>query len=484
MKILTGKRIKEADRYTIENEPINSINLMERASKVIAQWIYRHTKKEYPLFFLIGKGNNGGDGLAVARMLQNIGYDCSYYCPFNPQSLSEECKINLKRLPKEVKQIKIGDIDKKAIIIDALLGTGIKGTVEESLAGVITQINNLPNKVISIDIPSGMQTEFNNADAVIIEADITLTLEFPKLSMLLPGTGNYCGEIEVLPIGLSREYIKEASSRYYYITESYIRSILKKRDKFDHKGTYGHALLVCGSRGMAGAAVLATSAALRSGCGLVTTHIPENERYAINTACPSAITSLDIDDYFSEPPINMDQYSAVGVGCGLGQEVTTVEALRSLLNKTKRPVVMDADALNIMASHYKIRQYVPKNSILTPHPGELKRLIGEWDDEQQKLELISRLSHNLKSIIIVKGAHTLIHHPNGICFFNPTGNSGMAKGGSGDILTGYITGLLARGYPSLHAAILGVYMHGLAGDKAAAKYGLESMNSQDIVNEL
>ncbi|MBK5720170.1 NAD(P)H-hydrate dehydratase [Dysgonomonas sp. Marseille-P4677] len=484
MKIFTGKQIKNADRYTIENEPINSIDLMERASNSIAQWICSNIDNRSPLLFLIGKGNNGGDGLAVARILYHSGYNCSIYLAFEKEYLTEECKYNLDRLPIDIIQTELDNIKYYTILIDSLLGTGVNGELREPLLSIIEKVNSLSNRIISIDLPSGMISEFGNKNKKIIKADITLTLEFPKLAMLLPQAGEYCGEINVLPIGLSKEYMNNTESYYHYITDDIIEGIRLKRDKFAHKGTYGHALLICGSRGMAGAAVLATGAALRSGCGLVTTHIPAEERYALNIVYPSAILSLDEEPFFANVPVNISKYSSIGIGSGLGQAHQTIEALKHLFNTTHKPMVIDADALNIIADHYKLRQRIPAGSILTPHLGELKRLIGEWADEKEKIESVRVLAANLKSIVIVKGAHTMICLPDGNCYFNSTGNSGMAKGGSGDVLTGYITGLLARGYSSEHAAILGVYMHGKAGDKGSQKYGMEEMNSKDLIDEL
>ncbi len=484
MKILTGKDIKEADRYTIDNEPISSIDLMERASESIAEWICHNIDRERHLLFLIGKGNNGGDGLAVARILSQKGYRCSVYLAYRKEQLSEECLTNLKHLPDNVTAGNINDINSDTIIIDTLLGTGVKGEIKEPLASIIHTVNSLPNNVIAIDLPSGMISEFGNTGQLIIKAGTTLTLQFPKLAMLLPEAGEYCGNIEILPIGLSEEYINNNPTQYHYVTEDLIKSITLKRDKFAHKGTYGHALLICGSKGMAGAAILSTGAALRSGCGLVTLHIPADERMAVQAAYPSAILSLDKDSCFSELPRDISKYTTVGIGCGLGQSAQTVEAFGQMLRTTSKPMAIDANALNILSEHPELRKYIPEGSILTPHPGELQRLVGKWKDEEQKIKLVRELASKLQSVIIVKGAHTMICLPDGSCYFNSTGNSGMAKGGSGDVLTGYITGLLARGYSTAHAAILGVYRHGLAGDKAALKSGIEGMNSRDMVDEL
>lgn len=484
MKILTDLQIKEADRYTIQNEPISSIDLMERASMNIALWIDKHIAKEHPLLFLIGKGNNGGDGLAAARILYEKGFKCSLFLAFTEEYLSEESKFNFKRLPTNINILDTISVSRETIIIDALLGTGVKGAVKDPILSIIKEVNSLPNEVISIDLPSGMISEFGNEDQVIIKASTTLTLEFPKLAMLLPEAGNFCGNIEIIPIQLHKGFINDSDSPFYYTTEKLAKTLTLKRDKFAHKGTYGHALLICGSTGMMGAAVLATGAALRSGCGLVTVHTPKEERAIIHTTHPSAIVSLDEEEYFSSFPEDLSKYTTIGIGPGLGQNTETAKAFESLLKRYSKPMVIDADALNILANNYRFRHHIPEGSILTPHLGELERLVGKWDNEQHKLKLARRLASNTKSIVIVKGAHTMICTPDGKYYFNSTGNSGMAKGGSGDILTGFITGLLARGYSSLHAAILSTYLHGVAGDKAAIKLGEESMNSSDIINEL
>lgn len=484
MKILTAEQIKEADNFTIKNKPISYIELMERASKAISDWFVKNIDVNTPLLFLIGKGNNGGDGLAVARLLHQCGYKCSLNILFDKESMTDECRANLERLPSEIEMLSIDDVNSETIIVDCLLGTGVVGELKEPLVSLIDKISSLPNDIISIDLPSGLKTEFGNRSQNSIKADITLALEFPKLVMLLPESGNACGRLEVLSIGLSKDYIENTNSSYYYVTRRTIEQLIKKRNKFAHKGTYGHALLICGSKGMAGAAALATGGALRSGCGLVTIHMPAEDRFSVQVNCPSALFSLDEESYFSELPHNLSKYAAIGIGCGLGRAAETVDALKDLLSVINQPVVLDADALNIVADNYNIRKHIPAGSILTPHLGELQRLVGEWSNEEEKLMLVRRLSANTNSVVVVKGAHTMICLPNGDCYFNSTGNSGMAKGGSGDVLTGYITGLLARGYSSKDAALIGVYVHGLAGDRAAQQFGEEAMNSRDLVDHL
>lgn len=486
MKILTGSQIREADLHTIANEPISSLDLMERASIRLSEQIAKIVDKNQPLLFFIGKGNNGGDGLAIARLLSARGYKCSIQLLFGEKYLSKDCYANLQRLPKEVPvslfdHIKQVDIDCNTVIIDAILGSGVKGMVAEPIASIIRFINSLSSKVISIDLPSGMKTEWQEPEKNIIKADYTLTIELPKLGMLLPDAGEYCGNIIIVPIGLSKDFISHADSKFFFVEEHDIRTPLLTRDKFGHKNTYGHALLICGSRNMSGAATLCTGGAIHSGCGLVTAHIPYNERYGIMSNYPSAMFSFEEAACFSTLPKSLEKYSSIAIGCGLGQTKETIHALEQLLSKTTCPLVIDADAINIIAKSDNLKSSIPKNSILTPHVGELKRLIGEWSCEEEKLKLTSNLSSLLESVIILKGAYTTIFLPNRNIYFNSTGNPGMAKAGSGDVLTGLLCGLISRGYKPSDAAIVGVFLHGLSGDLAASALGQEAMTSQDII---
>ena len=485
MKILTGSQIREADQYTIEHEPIESLALMERASEVIAQWICNNIPQEQPLAFFIGKGNNGGDGLAVARMLHNVGYSCSVYVLFDKRQLSVECRYNLERLPHGVRVQGMDRVEvaEDAVAIDALLGTGVRGGLSEPVRGAIALVNGLGCRVISIDLPSGMLSEYGNAGREIVYADVTLTLEFPKLALLLSEAGEAAGEIVILPIELDENYKRQARSPYYYADGRYVSELVLPRSRFAHKGTYGHALLVCGSHGMMGAAVLATGAALRSGCGLVTAHVPAEERFVLHTSCPSALVSGDPMSVFSRLPDDMTKYAAVGIGSGVGKHDLSVRAFEALLS-CGMPMVIDADALNMLAARPELAGSMPPGCVLTPHLGELRRLVGTWNDDQDRIEKVRTFAARYGCCMVVKGAHTMVCSPDGQLYFNATGNPGMAKGGSGDVLTGYIAGLLARGYEPLSAALLGVYVHGAAGDKAAAYYGQEGMNAADLIDFL
>ena len=489
MKILTGAQIREADRYTIEHEPVASIDLMERAADQMAEFIAGRFPDHNLFVFALGKGKNAADGLALARKLSEKGYTCRGYYIYPETECCEEYRVNYHRMPENVVLRHYDPNHPPAatpsgMVIDAILGTGINRPAEGVEAKAIEDINLSGRVVISIDVPSGMGSDFCSPDSPLVEADITLTLQFPKLPMLLPETGEYAGEIVILPIGLNEKFIDEAPSRYHYITKDDIKFLIEKRPKFSHKGQYGHALLIAGSEGMTGAAVLATDGALRSGCGLVTVHVPKAEHLVMHITHPAALVSPDKGSRFTEVPHNLDKYSAIGIGSGIGQAPETFKAFKELLERYNRPMVIDADAINILAARKELLPLVPPDSILTPHVGELRRLIGEWKDDREKLEKTSALAVSMKCHILIKGAYSVVCGSWGNFWFNSTGNPGMAKGGSGDVLMGLMTGLLAKGMNSRSAAILAAYVHGRAGDDAAKIWGQESMNAEDIAKNL
>ncbi len=489
MKILTGSRIRQADRYTIENEPIASLDLMERAATRMADWLTERYAARPPFIVLPGKGNNGGDGLAVARMLSGRGFPVTVYTVFPEEELSENNRINLHRLPSEV-VVERYDPDNPplsmpgAIVVDALLGTGSNRPAAGVLAAVIERINTCGREVVSIDIPSGLPGEFGDREWPSVIADVTLTLQYPKLSLLLPGTGERVGEVVVIDIGLGEKALDEAPTDYFYVTDPEIKHLLERRPKFSHKNEYGHALLIAGSEGMLGAAILAADGALRSGCGLVTVHVPKSEHGVIHTTHPAALVSPDRGNRFTEVPHNLEKYTAIGIGSGLGQAPESFKAFQELLKRYDRPMVIDADALNILAARKELLPSIPPHSILTPHPGELRRLIGEWRDDREKLEKTTELAAAIDGYVVVKGAYSVVCDPQGSYWFNSTGNAGMAKGGAGDVLMGLMAGLVAKGMNSRSAAILAVYVHGRAGDDAAQIWGQESMNAEDIAKNL
>lgn len=496
MKIFTGTQIHELDKYTIENEPIASIDLMERAARALTHAITDIWSNRTPVVVFAGPGNNGGDALAVARMLSELGYHIRIYL-FNVHGrLSEDCAVNKQRIidSKRIKdfieveqEFEPPTLNKDDLVIDGLFGSGLNKPLAGGFASLVKYINASAAKVVSIDIPSGLMTEDNtyNIKANILHADVTLTLQQNKLSFLFAENQQYIGKTKILDIRLSSEGINMMDSQYSMLEENDVREILKPRNAFSHKGDMGNALLIAGSYGMAGAAVLATQACMRAGAGKVTIHTPKKNNDIIQISVPEAIVDLDQEEtYFSET-IDSDKFDAMGIGPGLGLSENTAIALIGQIRRTHAPIVIDADGLNILSSHRAWLEQLPQGIIMTPHPKELERLTNVHNIEgYERLSRARDLAEHLQSYIILKGHISALCLPDGRVLFNSTGNAGMATAGSGDVLTGIITGLLARGYKQKEACILGIYIHGLAGDLAAKELGEESLISSDIIKYL
>ena len=491
MKILSCTQQKEADAYTIAHESILSINLMEKAAGLLAQAISERYDKSHRLVVFAGPGNNGGDALAVARILFLKNYPVEVYL-FNVKgTLSEECLTNIQRLKEsgfanytEVSnQFDPPHLGSHDVVIDGLFGSGLQKPLSGGFAAVVQYINASPAQVVSIDIPSGLMGEENtfNVKSNIIRADVTFSLQLPKLAFLFAENTEFVGEWELLDIQLSEEGIEETETNYEMLEIEEIRSLIKPRQQFAHKGNFGHALLIAGSKGMAGASVLAARACLRSGVGLLTVHAPLCNNDILQTSAPEAMVETDVSETCFAVPTDTDDYQAVGIGPGLGRNEETEAALIEQLEHCQTPTVLDADALNILANHRHTLTHLPKGSILTPHPKELERLVGKCQDSYERLMKACELAHTAKVHIILKGAYSAIITPEGKCYFNQTGNPGMATGGSGDVLTGVILALLAQGYPAEDAAKIGTYIHGLAGDIAQKKQGMIGLIASDIV---
>lgn len=496
MKIFTSAQIHELDKYTIEHEPISSIGLMERAAKAITREIEEEWSNRTPVVVFAGPGNNGGDALAVARLLTDDGYQVSVYLFNIHNKLSADCAANKKRLldNKRVKaftEVKLNfdppQLPEGTLVVDGLFGSGLNKPLSGGFAAMVKYINQSPAQVVSIDIPTGLMCEDNsyNIQANILRADLTLTLQQKKLSMMLADNQQYLGRLKVLDIRLSPEYIKKTEAKCCILEENDIRSLLHKRDDFAHKGSMGHALMIAGSYGMSGAAILATKACLRSGVGKVTTHTPKRNYDIMQISVPEAILQMDMEETIFSEPVDTSYYHAVGIGPGLGTNEETAIALIAQIRRTACPLVIDADAINILASHRAWMQQLPKNIILTPHPRELDRLAGNTSSNSyERLAKACELADRLQAYIILKGHYSALCLPNGHVEFNSTGNSGMATAGSGDVLTGIITALLARGYRQVDACRIGMYLHGLAGDLAAKDLGKESLIASDLIQYL
>ena len=496
MKIFTSAQIHELDRYTIEHEPIRSVDLMERAAKAITHTITEEWTTHTPVVVFAGPGNNGGDALAVARLLINEGYKVKTYLFNITNHLSDDCVLNRQRLldgkhAKDLIEVTAKfdppELTADMLVVDGLFGSGLNKPLAGGFASLVKYINQSPAKVVSIDVPSGLMSEDNtyNVRANIIHAYLTLTLHERKLSFLFGDAQQFIGKLKVLDIRLSPEYIQKTEAQYYVLEENDIRSRLLHREDFAHKGNMGNALIVAGSYGMSGAAVLATRACLRSGVGKVTTITPKKNYDIMQIAVPEAVLQMDHEETAFTEAVDTDGFDALGIGPGLGRQETTAIAMIAQIRRAQCPIVADADALNILASHRAWMQQLPKGIIMTPHPQELDRLTGSpANADYERLHRTCELAKSLQAYIILKGHNSALCLPNGNVFFNPTGNSGMATAGSGDVLTGIITALLARGYHQQNASMVGMYLHGLAGDLAAKELGKESLVASDIIDHL
>ena len=494
MKIFTSAQIHELDKYTIDHEPIKSIDLMERAAKAITHAITSEWSTATPVVVFAGPGNNGGDALAVARMLLDQGYNVQAFLFNISGHLSEDCAANRARLTdKKVKSfVEVTQefdpprLEEDMLVIDGLFGSGLNKPLAGGFASLVKYINSSPAKVVSIDVPSGLMTEDNsfNVRANIIRADLTLTLGQKKLSFLFRENQQLIGRLKVLDIRLSQEGIEKIDANYSIAEENDIRPLLLKRNPYAHKGNMGNALIIAGCYGMAGASVLATKACLRSGAGKVTTHTPKQNSVILQISVPEAIIQFDRDETVFSEAVDTEDFDAVGIGPGLGTGEQTAIALISQVRRTQCPIVIDADAINILANHRAWLQQMPKGIIFTPHPKELERLEGHGNDSYELLSKARNLAERVQGYVILKGHHSALCLPDGHVIFNSTGNAGMATAGSGDVLTGIITGLLARGYKQQDACLIGMYLHGLAGDIAARELGEESVIAGDIIHYL
>ena len=495
MQIFTSAQIHELVESNIEKETVSSLDLMERAAKALTRAIMERWSATTPVVVFAGPGNNGGDALAVARMLADENYQVYVYLFNISGHLSPDCMANKKRL-QENKRVKSvievmqefdpPRLEEGMLVVDGLFGSGLNKPLAGGFSSLVKYINQSPSEVVSIDVPSGLMTEDNtyNVRANIIRATVTLTLQNLKLAFLFAENQQYLGQVRVLDIRLSQEGIAKMDAPYTVVEENDVRSLMLDRPAFAHKGQMGSAMLVAGSYGMAGAAILAARACLRSGAGKVTVTSPRRNLPIIQVSIPEVIVHSGAEETIFAEPVDMEDYQALGIGPGLGQSEQTAIALIAQLRRTQCPIVVDADAINILANRRAWLQQLPKGIIMTPHPKEFDRLEGHSADSYERLTKACNLAERLQGYIILKGRYTAVCCPDGHVLFNPTGNAGMATAGSGDVLTGILTGLLARGYKPLEACVVGVYLHGLAGDLAAQELGEESLIAGDIITYL
>lgn len=485
-KLFTSEQIKAWDAFTIRESAITSLELMHRACRAFVTWFTEHYDASNKVGVVCGSGNNGGDGLGIALLLREWNYPVDVFIVRGKNS-TPDFDASLKLLEGKLVAKEISSaheiLTDFTIIIDALFGTGLSRDLTGLHAEVVNKLNQLDAIRIAVDVPSGLRVD-SPSSGEIFKADHTVTFQTPKLGFLLPQNNPFVGEWHVVDIGLSKTFLKQTPAKYFLTNHKSVKRLIKPRARFNHKGNFGHALLIAGSTGKMGAAVLAARAVLRSGVGLLTAHVPANGNLILQSAVPEAMTTQDqAADFFSGRQIE-SFYSAIGIGPGLGQAPETLAGFEQVLNQFLKPIVLDADALNMLAARPSLLTKVPAGSILTPHPGEFKRLVGDWQNDFDKLEKLSALAQKINSTVVLKGAYSAIALTNGSIYFNSTGNPGMATGGSGDVLTGILTALLAQGYSAPDAALIGVYVHGLAGDLAAREIGETGLIAGDLVNFL
>jgi len=490
LKILPTETIKALDAYTIEQGSIASIDLMERACRAFVSWFVEHFDDRHSIGIVCGTGNNGGDGLGIARLLHDHGYAVKAWVVKGTVSESIDFTVNLDRAKKtgiEILELTNESDERffsdRHVLVDALFGSGLTRPVSGIYAHVIECFNKADAIRVAVDIPSGLMADSPSVGPVV-KTDFTVSFQLPKLAFLFPENHSIVGEWVVVDIGLNKDFIKKAETDHFYLTPKDPRRILKKRSKFDHKGVYGHALLIAGSKGKMGAAILAVRAALRSGLGLLSVHVPKCGYQIIQTAVPEAMAFVDGHEEYFTGQVDLKIFSTIGIGPGLGTSKETKKAFEEILKNFGKPLVIDADGLNILGENRDLLRLVPPGSILTPHPKEFERMVGTWQNDFDRMDKLKKLAIQLKSVVVLKGAHSAIASPEGKVCFNSTGNPGMATGGSGDVLTGILTGLLAQGYDCFEAAQLGVYIHGLAGDLAVSEYGMNSLIASDLVEFL
>jgi NAD(P)H-hydrate epimerase len=486
-KLPTVAQTRAADAHAIEHHFSSSLALMESAANAFVAALLEEDIIDKQMLVVCGPGNNGGDGLAVARLLRERDYlvDVVLFAPDN--RLSPDAQANLDRLNKQVitldKDVLTVNLPPADLIIDALFGTGLNRPVTGLAASIIEAINTSGAPVYAIDLPSGLFADGVPPDGAIVRAELVISFQRPKPAFFLPENNDYLRRWRSVDIGLDEDFLQGLSEKDFVLDET-VSKLVKPRTRYSHKGTYGHALLLAGSRGKIGAAVLCARACLRAGAGLLTARIPGCGYEILQATIPEAMCLADPDaDHLTElPPLH--PYSVVAIGPGIGQSAATADLLRRLLEATDKPVVLDADALNLLAAKPDLLKLLPSGSILTPHIKEFTRLAGEAANGKDRYHQLRDFARQHRCIVVLKDAHTCIATPTGERYFNTSGNPGMATGGMGDVLTGIITGLLAQGYEPLEAALLGVYFHGRAGDAVAEQRGQAALLASDVAEAL
>lgn len=488
MKIFTVTQIKDWDRFTIQHEPISSIQLMERAATACSKWIIKHINASTNITVFCAKGNNGGDGLAIARHLIENRFTVSVYI-IGEKTGTNDFEKNLEALYKISNDIYFLSSEKafpavnNGVVLDALFGTGLNKIPTGLFSQLILHINKFAAHVISIDMPSGLFADVSSVSDEIIKAQHTLSFQNQKLAFLVPENESYIGEVILLDIQLSKEFASKTETPFEWTGQKKIGEIYKPRKSFTNKGDFGYACLISGSYGMMGASILSASACLRSGVGKLNCFIPSIGYGIMQTSVPEAMCTT-FGTSVLENVEGFENFDTIGIGPGMGNYPSHKALLQNLFSHFNKPMVIDADALNALSEHPSLYKLIPKKSIITPHPKEFERLFGPSDSDFSRINLALQKAEELHIYIVLKGHYTFIATPERKGYFNSTGNAGMATAGAGDVLTGIITGLLAQKYSPLDACILGTYLHGMAGDIAALKISKEALLASSIVKSL
>lgn len=485
MKIFSSEQIRLWDAFTITNEPVPSIDLMERAAKKCFDVITtKYAQKKFAVF--CGPGNNGGDGLAIARMLIQNGLLVKVYLVSGKEG-SPDFNTNLHRLEaittvEVINENSTPDIS-DSVVVDAIFGNGLNKKISGSIEKIIQHINSTAKEIISIDIPSGMFADTSSKGNAIINAKLTLTFQTKKLAFYMPENASHLGNVLVLDIGLHPQFYERTETSFREIDSTLIRNIYRPRAPFTHKGTYGNACLVAGSYGMMGAAVLAAQGCIRSGAGKLTCITCEEGYTILQITTPESMCRISGKGHISGK-IDFSGFDAVGIGPGIGKFDSHKDLLEKAFDTIKMPMIIDADALNILSDHPEFYKKIQRNSILTPHPKEFERLFGKTNNDFEQRQLALKKAKEYSIHIILKGKYTFVATPDGKGYFNTTGNPGMATGGSGDVLTGILTGLMAQQYSPLDSCMLGVYLHGHAGDIAKKDLSEAALIASDLCKYL
>lgn len=493
MKIFSKEQIYEGDKLTIERQNISTTDLMERAGEQVFNWMHlRMQGAQVPIHIFCGIGNNGGDGLVLARHLILSGYLVKTYVVNCSDKRSKDFLINydhIKNVTKDWPTLlsckdDFPEIGQEDIIVDAVFGIGLNRPVIDWVQALFQHFKTSKAFTLAIDVPSGLYVDkAPKNENGIVWASYTLSFTSAKLVFFLPETAKFSVQWEVLDIGLDSEFLLNTKTEASVIGKHEVLPMYKPRDPFSHKGHFGHSLVIGGSYGKIGAVILASRAALSAGSGLVSAYIPKCGYTALQAAFPEAMVITDANENCISHIKFEIKPSVIGFGIGVGTDSKTIIAFETFLKTNTTPLVIDADGINILSKNKSLLKLLPEQTVLTPHPKELERLIGQWVDDFDKLEKVKTFSKNHKCIVVIKGAHTITVF-DGMLYINSTGNPGLATAGSGDVLTGIITGLMSQGYDALSAAIFGVYLHGKSADIAVEDFGYQSLIASHVIEYL